>query len=319
MRRVTTFLLAAACAFCQAPQLRVLSKIPFERPPEDGVVRAWLCPSGLVWISHSRGELTLVDGSRESVVYRKSVPELAGVVSGACDENGRIYFSADRAVVKVYSLTAERELRFEHSFEAKGLLNRLLVTGDELYAVGLARIGSGYVFVRKFKLPEGLLLVSPSLKVPVQAGSEPINRFAVEGVIFWHPARQQPVYVTANPLEFSCLDSKGQVAAVYRPTLAGFINAPAEASGNRDWHLYDRVYNAAALADGRVVVQFVTGMARGERRLFLALLDADFRPLGLEIPTDLGLLLGAAPDGTLYFVSFELSGPSWIAKARLEP
>ncbi|HXG33012.1 MAG TPA: hypothetical protein VNJ11_06585 [Bryobacteraceae bacterium] len=316
------FLAAAVTALCEQGQLRLTSRTAIPEVPQQGLVRLWLCPSGLVVITERRGEVILVDGPREAVIYHKTLPELAGVEGGTCDDQQRIYFSIhspEAAFVRTYSLSPQGELKFDRAFPSTGRMERLLVVGRHLYAVGLARTGSAHVFLRRFQLPEEPYLDSPPVKVP--AGRELVNYFAVQGSLFWHPGRKQVVYVPANPFEFWCLDENGKVAAAHRPQVANFINAPPGASGNRDFHMYDTVYNAAALPDGRIVAQVLTGAARPKRQTFLVILDSEFQPAGAELPMapEFGLLVGVTADATLYFADHVKPGGTFLVKARLRP
>lgn len=319
MMRATLFFLLAAGAFCQ--QLEVIGRVPIGEFHEGKSVRAWLCPSGLVFVTERGGEVIVVDG--EGRVSHRTLPELMGLYAATCDDQGRIYFSThtpNEASVWTYSLDSQAGLRFERVFRTVGQLNRLLIVGDKLYAVGLARVGSNYVFLRRFQLPEGVFLDSPAINVPMRVGAEPINRFAVEGSVFWHPTLKQVVYVPANPLEFWRLDESGKVVAARRPATANFINAPGNVSGNRDFFGYDLVLQAAALPDGRLAVQVISGTGAGTRRSSLLILTSEFQAAGAAIPTrDLGNFLGAVRDGTLYFVSFPVGSSSEIIKARLLP
>ncbi len=324
MRATVLLCVAALGAPCEAEQLRIISRTTIREIPQRGLVRLWVCPSGLVVIAGGTGELILVDGRQARVIYHRTLPELAELGGGTCDDRGRLYFgvlSPEAAFVRIYSLSPQPELKFERAFQTTGLIERLLAAGEDLYVVGLARVGSEYVFLRRFRLPEGLDLGSPPVKTRGGAGRAAIDYFAVQGSLLWHPRHQQVVYVPANPFELWRLDRNGKVITTHRPPLANFITAPPGASaGGRDFDLSDRVYNVAALPDGRMVAQILTGAARPKRATYLVVLDSDFRLTG-EIPMEpqAGLLVGADAEGTLYFADLVMTGDSSLVKARLVP
>ncbi len=324
MKRLALLALLVWPAASQPERLRLMSRIPIGEVQQGKLVRAWLCGDDLVFVTNREGELIAVDTARESVLYRKTFPELMGLGGCTCDDRGFVYFSLHRpegAFVRIYSLGSQGALNFERSFRITGRLDRLLVAGNQLYGVGLARIGSDYVFLRRFLLPEGLYLGSPETGVPMRVGGEPINRFAVDGTLFWHPGRKQVVYLPANPFELWRLDLNGKAVGVERPPVTDFIAAPPGTSGNRDFLTFDRVDNAAALPDGRIVVLVVFGTRRPGGGSFLAVLDADLRPTGIQIPLapEMNYLLGASSDGTLYFADLVVPavGTSSIVKSRL--
>ncbi len=308
-------------AASQPGGLRIISRIPIGEVQQGKLVRAWLCGDDLVLVTNREGELIAVDTARDSVLYRKTFPELVGLGGCTCDDQRSVYFSLhrpDAAFVRVYSLGLHGALTFKRSFPITGRLDRLVVAGNQLYGVGLARVGSEYVFLRRFLLPEGTYLGSPGVGVPMRLGAEPINVFAVEGSLFWHPGLKQVVYLPANPFELWRLDLNGNAIGVERPAIADFIAAPPGTSGNRDFLTFDRVDNAAVLPDGRIVVQVIQGTGRPRGGSLLVVLGADLRPTGTQIPLahDMGYLLGASSDGTLYFADLVV-GTSSIVKARL--
>ncbi len=303
-----------SAALCQQPKLEVVSRIELGELPE-ALYRASVCPGDRILITNDRGDVTLLDGPGGVVVYRATHAELSGAVGNACDEEGRLYISASAGIVRVYRLSPGRQLILERTLQTEGAHNRLLAVNGQLYVTGLARVGTTHVFLRRFKLPEGIFLGSPRIDLPVRVG-DGFNLLATEGVAFWHPGRKQVVYVPANPLAFWSLDSGGSVTAVERPNLVGFVNT---ATGSADtapliYGQLDQVKGAAALPDGSVVVQAVTRSAGGVLQVF----DREFRPLGNPIPApaELGRLVGAGSDGTLYFADFAAGGSS-LVKVRL--
>lgn len=304
-----------SCALCQQPALEVISRTPLGELPET-LYRASVCPGDLVLITSDFGEVIVVDGAAGNVIYRSTHRELSGAIGNACDEKGRFYVSASPALVRVYTFPGRRQFVLERTFQTGGgMSNRMLAVDGQLYIVGFARAGRAPVFLRRFKLPEGVFLGSPPVDLPLQAGDR-FNLFATEGSLFWHPVRKQVVYVPMNPLAFWLLDAGGEVATAERPGLAGFVNvAPgslenALASIGRQ----DRIRGAAALPDGSVVVQALTRSAG----IFLQLFNRGFRPVGAEIPipVELGYLIGAGADGALYFADFATGGSS-LVRARL--
>lgn len=301
-------------AFCQQPQLEVVSRIALGELPE-ALYRASVCPGDRVLITNDRGEVVVVDGRGGAVLYRATIAELSGAVGNACDEEGRLYISASPGLVRVYRFSPGQQLLPERTLQTEGARSRLLAVNGQLYITGLARVGQTYVFLRRFQLPEGIFLGAPRIELPVRTG-DGFNLPATEGVAFWHPGRNQVVYLPANPLTFWCLDADGSVAAVERPNLVGFVNAPTASADTAlltQGHL-DQVKGATALPDGSVVVQAVTRSAGGLLQVF----DREFRPLGNPIPApaELGRLVGAGSDGTLYFADFAAGGSS-LAKVRL--
>lgn len=322
MRAAVVLFAAAISAVCETGQLRIVGRKAVPEIPQRGLIRLWVCPNGLVVVAGGSGELVLLDGGREKVVYHSVVSELAGFGGGGCDDQGVLYFAVhtpEGTFVRLYSWRPQEGLKFQGVFRTTGRIERLLPVGQDLYVVGLARIGSEYVFLRRFRLPEGVYLGSPAVKMPVRDGPELIHHFATQGSLFWHPRHKHVVYVPANPFEFWRLDQNGEVVANHRPPVANFMNATP---GARSWNLdmFDRVYNAAALPDGRVVAQILTGAFRPRRQTFLVVLDSDFRLTEQEIPMapETGLLVGADAEGTLCFADLVMSGESAIVKARLD-
>jgi hypothetical protein len=307
-------LLLWSSAFCQQPALEVVSRIRLGELPE-AIYRASVCPGDLVLITNDRGDVTIVDGRAGDIVYRATLAELSGAVGNACDEGGRLYISASPGLVRVYTFSSGRQLIAERTLETQGSRNRLLAVNGQLYIVGLARVGTTHVFLRRFKLPEGVFLGSPRIELPIRVGDR-FNLLATEGVLFWHAARKQVVYLPANPLSFWRLDTDGSVTAVERPNLGGFVNVAAGSleTALATYGQQDRVKGAAALPDGSVVVQAVTRSAGGVLQMF----DRDFRPLasGIPLPAELGYLVGAGGDGALYFADFAAGGSS-LTKVRL--
>jgi hypothetical protein len=310
----TCALLLWSSAFCQQPALEVVSRIGLGELPE-AIYRASVCPGELVLITNDRGDVTIVDGRVGTIVYRATFAELSGAVGNACDEEGRLYISASPGLVRVYTFSTGQHLILERTLETQGSRNRLLAVNGQLYITGLARVGTTHVFLRRFKLPEGIFLGSPRIELPVRVG-DGFNLLATEGVLFWHPARNQVVYLPSNPLAFWRLDTDGSVAAVERPNVGGFVNVAAGSleTGLATYGRPDRVRGAAALPDGSVVVQAVTRSAGGLLQIF----DRDFRPLGsgIPLPAELGYLVGAGSDGALYFADFAADGSS-LTKVRV--
>lgn len=306
--------LLCSCALGQQPALEVVSRISLGELPET-IYRASVCPGDLVLVTSDLGEVLIVDGAAEAVIYHATLPELSGAIGNACDDQGRFYMSASPGLVRVYTFPRRRELVLERTFRTDGLRNRMLAAGGQLYIVGFARAGRAPVFLRQFKLPEGVFLGSPPVDLPVEAGGR-FNLFATEGFLFWHPVRKQVAYVPANPLAFWFLDPHGRVAAVERPGLGGFMNVATDSLEKAVASIgqQDRIQGVAALPDGSVVVQAVT-RSRGS---FAQVFGPDLRPVGAEVPiaAELGHLVGAGSRGVLYFADFAAGGSS-LVKARL--
>jgi hypothetical protein len=145
MKRVVLLALLVLPAASQPESLRLISRIPIGEVQEGKLVRAWLCGDDLVFVTNREGELIAVDATRESVLYRRTFPELVGLGGCTCDDRKFVYFSLHRpdgAFVRVYSLGSQGALTFERSFRITGRLDRLVVADKQLYGVGLARIGS---------------------------------------------------------------------------------------------------------------------------------------------------------------------------------
>lgn len=135
----------------------------------------------------------------------------------------------------------------------------------------------------------------------------------------WYPSPESSS-VSSHPGGGALRAGSDRKYAAHRPAMSHFMNAQPNVSGNRYFFNHDLVAQAAALPDGRVAVQVISGAASGKRASSLLVLSSKFEPEGAGIPTrDFGAFLGAARDGTLYFASFMVGGPSEVIRARLLP
>ena len=189
MRATALLRVAALGALCEAEQLRITNRTNIREVPRGGLVRLWVCPSGLVVIAGGQRRVDCDRRGQARVIYHRTIPEPAELGGGTCDDRGRLYFgvrSPEAAFVRIYSLSPQQESKFEGTFRTTGRIERLLAAGQGLYLERLAHVGTEYVLLRRFRLPERLDLGSPPLKPRGGAGPMAIGYFAVQGLLPWH-------------------------------------------------------------------------------------------------------------------------------------
>lgn len=301
-------------------QLEVLRRTSIGLLPETGLTRASVCPNGMAVVTHDSGELTLVDAGGRILIRRHALPELAGALASACDDQGELYISANGGMVRVYSVASSGELTPRRSFRIGGGPNRFLLSGDELYVVGLARAGSSSVFLRRFRASDGEFLGAPVLDLPLGRGAQ-INQLLLNGSLLRRPNRNEVLYVPANPLAFWIFGAGGRTLGRKRPSGSRLQDAdlgvvPGVLPIN--WSAFDWVRNVAALPDGAVVAQIILGNRPGGNQSFLEVFDKELNGVTgrIPVPFDFGFLLGADREGYLYAANLRTGGSS-ILKVRL--
>ncbi len=309
-----------AQAFCGEFQLEVIQRTSIGVLPETGITRASVCSNGMVVVTHNSGELTLVDGQGRVLLHRRVFAELEGAVASGCDDRGNLYISAKDGMVRVYSVSSSGEPALQRSFRIAGGPNRFLLSGHQLYVVGLARAGNKSVFLRRFRVPDGELLGVPTVELSLGRGAQ-LNQLLLNGSLLRLPDRDEVLYLPANPLEFWSFDASGRALARKRPVGSELQDAELGAllgATPVNWKAFDWVRNGAVLSDGRVLVQIILGNRPGGNRSFLEIFDAELNAVAARVPVsfDFGFLLGADRSGHLYSANLRIGGSS-VVKTRL--
>lgn len=318
---------ASPAMLAKAPVLKITATSQTPTVKDHGIYRFAVCPNGSSIIVHSDGDLAVVSRSGESLLNREDWKEIAGASACTCDQTNRLYVAA-MGMVHVYELTAGNGIRRLQSILTQGGPLRMLVTPDnQLYIVGLAKVGGRYVFLRRFSLPGGAYLGSPDIRLPLLLGTGfNLNQMVLNGSIVWLPLQREVAFIAANPLELWRLDSAGRVLQVTRPQTSGFFNTEVQprTGGSSHWDGYDWVRSAVALPDGRVLLQ--VRLARqskplpGVGHLHAELLDPSLDSVQQYIPTDQippGWLAGGDAEGNIYFIDLLASRRGVIVQTRL--
>lgn len=297
-------------------------------PVNRGINRFTTCSDGRTVLTTFEGTFTVVDAN--GVILKNDlVAEMTETSAITCSGNTRIV-AATKGEIRIFSLSEAGDVGLERSFPVGGLPVRLLETPNgQLYVLGMARVAGDPVFLRRYRLADGSLIDAPTVDVPFQLGST-YNNLLINGDLLWHPTRQEVDYFPANPARVWSFDSTG---ALKRPGadlhLSSFQAADVSGvqGGRPDWTAFDNVKNAAALPDGRVVLQVFPGrpadsqpMKNPGELIRLAILDSDFNVVVNDIRQGfMGLLAGSDAGGNLYFVDLVINRAGNLCKARLVP
>ena len=306
-------------------RVEVIQRVPVTTPHERGFYRTACCPSGIVVLTHSAGDVTVIAGSGAVLYQASGVEAFRNVTASTCDAADQLWV-AGAGVVRRFAIGASGEPRFQQSIWVSGGANALLVTRERLYLLGLARVEGKHVFLRAFRLPDG----EQCGILPVH--DEPGQEFAdlgsvgvqliLNGGLFAY--QDDVVYMRGNPFEFRRYTPEGRLVSVKRPSLSWFENKSPQTLRSmppRWWSLAaDWARKVVALPDGRVLVQVLLspGPARALRsESYLVLFDSDLEVQAEKISVpNWGLLEGADREGNLWFSRLGVGG-SRLIKARL--
>ncbi len=287
--------------------------------------RAATCPNGTTVVVNASGRVVTVNSAGAVSSRQELFTPAEGVSAVACSQTNRIYMTAD-GWLRSFDISGAGLVGAGEPVWIAGLTNQLAVTASaQTYALGLAKVGNSHVALRLFEA-DGSLRRTPAVGPELRSGIS-FNDLALNGVLL--PHRDGIVFIPASPLEAWILDRDGK--ATLHKGLAGdgkFVNdskAEIDVIGGPRAMRFDRVLSGATLPQGRILLHIapLRGDSNGRygwKYGYLMILDSNLDTVSTLLPPErVGMLSGAAADGTLYFVDLRANEGGSVVRARIAP
>lgn len=251
-----------------------------------------ICPDGVVYVVGPDGAVTTISPTGDAAGSDRIDPTYRG--SMACDVQRHLYLAGRQ--LATFEPMADGKLRLLSSMPLKSTLNRILVTpSGSVFGIrnGYTALASELIMLSSREKPLYSSRRGQLVLYPVKAGHE---------VLVWDQKGDRLLCVLPGEDRIEFFDDEGR-----------HLKPPQDEQGaNGNSRLLEgrSLMNVASLADGKFVIESTAGEDFvGRSTAAIQITDSSFNVISFAIrAAQVGLLLGSAADGGLYFIESRDSG-----------